>query len=85
VIVRRRHAHNARLLAHEEEHVRQWAERGRVGFLAWYLRGYLIWRLRGYPHAAAYRRIPAEIEAEWRSRRRLGIGVVVDADPPPER
>lgn len=82
VIVRRRSAHNRSLLAHEEEHVRQWAERGHVGFLVWYLRGYLPWRLRGYPHAAAYRRIPAEIEADWRSRRRLGIGTGGGSDAP---
>jgi len=78
VIVRRRSAGDAKLMAHEEEHVRQWAERGRIGFLIWYLRPYLRWRLRGYPHFAAYRRIPAEIEAEWRSRRRMGIGCVAD-------
>ena len=74
VIVKRRRAHDHVLMAHEAEHVRQWAERGKVGFLAWYLWHYGRWRLRGYPHMAAYRRIPAEIEAEWRSRRRLGIG-----------
>lgn len=75
VIMRERHADSAHLLAHELEHVRQWREQGRVRFLWAYLSSYLRWRLRGYPHAAAYRRIPAEISAEWRARRRLGIGV----------
>lgn len=74
VIVRRRCADRALLLAHELEHVRQWRAHGRTGFLIRYLSAYLGWRLRGYPHAAAYRRIPAEIEAEWRARRHLGIG-----------
>lgn len=78
VIVRRRFAHRRLLLAHEAEHVRQWRERGRIGFLVWYLRSYGWGRVRGYGHAAAYRRIPAEIQADWRSRRALGIGV----DPP---
>jgi len=75
VIVRRRSADSVLLLTHELEHVRQWRERGRVGFLFGYLAAYLSWRARGYPHLAAYRRIPAEVEAEWRARRRLGIGV----------
>ena len=74
VIVRRRYANSALLRAHEAEHVRQWRERGVVGFLVWYLAGYGAARLRGYGHGAAYRRIPAEIEADWRSRRVLGLG-----------
>jgi hypothetical protein len=40
-----------------------------VGFLRRYLGAYLGWRVRGYRHKAAYRRIPFEIEAEWRARR----------------
>lgn len=79
VIVRRKRAHDPVLMAHEEEHVRQWAERGVFGFLAWYLWHYGRWRARGYNHMAAYRRIPAEIEAEWRSRRRMGIGCPAEA------
>ncbi len=75
VIVRRRHAGRRLLMAHEVEHVRQWRQRGVVGFLVWYLTGYARGRLRGRDHGAAYRRIPAEIEADWRSRRSLGIGV----------
>ena len=74
VIVRARHADSTHLIAHELEHVRQWREQGMIGFLRAYLGGYLLWRLRGYPHQAAYRRIPAEISAEWRARRLLGIG-----------
>ena len=57
------------LLRHELEHVRQWRERGVVGFLVRYVGPYLRWRGRGYPHWAAYRRIPFEIEAEWVARR----------------
>lgn len=76
VIVRPASAGGAHLLAHELEHVRQWRELGVVGFLLWYLAAYLRWRLRGYPHKAAYRRIPAEVSAEWRARRHLHLGVV---------
>ncbi len=75
VIVRRRHAARTHLLTHELEHVRQWRELGVIGFLVPYLGAYGRWRMRGYPHAAAYRRIPAEISAEWRARRHLGLGV----------
>lgn len=59
-----------RLLDHELVHVRQWRDLGRVGFLVRYLGAYLRWRLRRYPHWAAYRRIPLEIEAEWEARGR---------------
>jgi hypothetical protein len=39
------------------------------------------WRLRGYPHWAAYRRIPQEIEAEWIARRNvLGGSAGVDGE-----
>ena len=69
VSIRSRAARSARLLRHEAEHVRQWRELGFVGFLRRYLGPYLVWRLRGYPHWGAYRRIPLEIEAEWRARR----------------
>jgi hypothetical protein len=57
------------LLRHEEVHVRQWRELGVVGFLRRYLASYLHGRVLGYPHWAAYRRIPLEIEAEWEARR----------------
>lgn len=69
VSVRRRSAGSARLLRHEEVHVRQWAAWGATGFLRRYLGDYLRLRLRGWPHWAAYRRIGFEVEAEWRARR----------------
>ncbi len=59
---------SARLVRHELVHVRQWRQLGVVGFLRRYLGAYLRWRARGYPHWAAYRRIPQEIEADWISR-----------------
>ena len=68
VIVRKRAADDARLLRHEQVHVRQWQRFGVFGFLRRYLGGYLRARAGGYPHWAAYRRIPFEIEAEWVSR-----------------
>jgi hypothetical protein len=58
----------ARLRAHELVHVRQWKRWGWAGFLRRYLGSYLRWRLRRYPHWAAYRRIPLEIEADWEAR-----------------
>ena len=64
ISVRRRAAGNRRLMAHEEQHVRQWRALGFFGFLRSYLGSYLRWRLRGHGHWAAYRRIPLEIEAE---------------------
>lgn len=75
VIVRRRAADSVHLLAHELEHVCQYERAGFVGFLVRYVLAYLSWRVRLYGHDAAYRRIPAEVSAEWRARRRLGIGV----------
>jgi hypothetical protein len=64
---------SARLLRHELVHVRQWRDLGRLGFLRRYLGAYVGWRLRRYPHWAAYRRIPLEIEAEWEARGRLPL------------
>jgi Domain of unknown function (DUF4157) len=69
ILMRPRAVGNRRLLRHELEHVRQWREQGVVGFLRRYLGAYVLWRLRGYPHWGAYRRIPQEVEAEWRARR----------------
>lgn len=69
VLIRRRAAANERLLRHELEHVAQWRRHGLIGFTVRYLGPYLRWRLRSYPHWAAYRRIPFEIEAEWVARR----------------
>lgn len=68
VSVRTRAAGDRHLLRHEAEHVRQYRERGLLGFLARYLADYLGLRLRGWGHWAAYRRIPLEVEAEWRAR-----------------
>ena len=59
---------SARLIRHELVHVRQWRRLGVAGVLRRYLASYLRWRLRRYPHWAAYRRIPLEIEAEWEAR-----------------
>lgn len=72
VIVRKRAADNAELLAHESVHVRQWRTLGVAGFLWRYVGAYLRWRLRGYSHWGAYRRIPQEVEATWEAR--LGRG-----------
>lgn len=51
------------LVAHELVHVAQWSRRGRAGFLVSYLGAYLRARMRGLGHWAAYREIPAEVEA----------------------
>ncbi len=69
ISIRRRAVDDERLLRHELVHVRQWRELGAFRFLVRYLGAYFSWRLRGYPHWAAYRRIPLEVEAEWESRR----------------
>lgn len=65
VSVRRSAASDARLVAHELVHVRQWRELGALGFVLRYVGSYLRWRVRGYGHWGAYRRIPLEIEASW--------------------
>lgn len=70
VLVRPDAAGSQRLMDHELVHVRQWRDLGVVGFLARYLGAYLRWRVRRYPHWAAYRRIPLEIEADWEARGR---------------
>jgi hypothetical protein len=64
ISVRRRYAGDARLLRHEEEHVRQWRELGYLRFLRQYLGAYVRWRRAGFGHQAAYRLIPLEVEAE---------------------
>jgi hypothetical protein len=64
VSVRRHYADDARLLRHEEEHVRQWRELGYFRFLRQYLGAYVRWRRAGFGHQAAYRLIPLEVEAE---------------------
>ena len=88
IVMRSRGVGDERLLRHEQGHVRQWREHGVFGFLRRYLGAYLRWRCLAYPHRAAYRRIPFEIEAEWRARRAPIEGGVPETDPersgPPE-
>ena len=67
--MRRRYVDDPRLLRHEEEHVRQWRELGKVEFLRQYLGAYLGWRRQGFGHHAAYRLIPLELEAEAAAER----------------
>ena len=74
VIVRRGHEGSTHLIAHELEHVRQYRELGVGAFLVRYVVAYAVLRLQGWGHQAAYRRIPAEVSAEWRARRLLRIG-----------
>jgi hypothetical protein len=69
IIVRRGLEDHPLLLRHELVHVDQYRRRGVIRFLVRYVADYLRLRSRGYPHLAAYRRIPAEIEAEWLARR----------------
>ncbi len=68
VSLRHQAAGDQRLLRHELVHVEQWRRHGVVGFLVRYLGSYGVWRLRGHGHWDAYRRIPFEIQASWRSR-----------------
>ena len=75
VMVRKGHEDSDYLIAHELVHVRQYRERGFLGFLRRYLGRYLVLRLDGWGHDAAYRRLPEEIEADWEARRSLGWGV----------
>lgn len=63
VLIRRGREHDARLLAHELVHVRQWREQGRLRFVWRYLAAYLRGRRRGLDHRAAYLAIPFEAEA----------------------
>jgi len=69
VSVRQQYADDARLLRHEEEHVRQWRELGALRFLRQYLGAYVRWRRQGFGHQAAYRLIPLEVEAEAAAER----------------
>ena len=73
ISMRRRAVGSTRLLRHELVHVRQWRDLGVAGFLVRYLGAYLRARAHPYPHWAAYRRIPLEIQAEWEARR-AGLG-----------
>jgi hypothetical protein len=67
IIVRAQAADSERLLRHELVHVEQWRRLGVVRFLVGYLGAYGRGRLRGYGHRGAYRHIPHEVEAVWRS------------------
>lgn len=51
------------LLVHELVHVQQWRRLGPIGFLVRYLCDYTKARVHGLGHDAAYRSIPAEMEA----------------------
>lgn len=68
VSVREPWASDELLARHEEAHVGQWRRLGVIGFLRRYLGAYVALRARGFPHLAAYRRIPLEIEAAWVAR-----------------
>ena len=63
ILLRRDHAADEALLAHELVHVRQWRELGAPRFLWRYLGAYTRHRLSGLNHQQAYEAIPAEIEA----------------------
>ena len=67
VLLRRGHEENQKLLAHELAHVHQFAEQGRVRFLARYLAAYTRNLARLRDHRAAYLAIPAEVEARDRT------------------
>jgi len=56
------------VIAHELEHVDQWARFGVPGFLARYLGAYLRSRLGGASHGEAYRAIPLEVDARRAER-----------------
>jgi hypothetical protein len=75
VIVRHGREHAARLLRHEQVHVRQWRRHGVFGFLIRYGSSYAKWRLLRKGHHGAYLRIPLEIEAEWVARRTIATAV----------
>lgn len=85
VFVRRGVTMSARLRRHEYEHVLQFHCYGWAGFFCRYLAAYLLWRCRRAGHMGAYRRIPFEVQAEWRARRKLGIGVPTSPEIAPAR
>ena len=74
ISIRKEAAESPRLLAHEEEHVRQWRELGAFRFLRQYLGAYVRGRMKGFGHRAAYRMIPLEIAAEDAARRFMESG-----------
>ena len=63
ILLRRDHATDEALLAHELVHVRQWRELGTVRFLWRYLGAYARGRRAGLGHQRAYEAIPLEVEA----------------------
>jgi hypothetical protein len=63
ILLRRGHALDTALLAHELVHVRQWRELGAVRFLWQYLGCYARGRAAGLGHRRAYEAIPLEVEA----------------------
>ena len=64
ILLRRDHAADHDLVAHELVHVRQWRELGVPRFLWRYLSAYARGRLAGgLGHQEAYRKIPLEVEA----------------------
>jgi hypothetical protein len=63
ILLRRDHAADRALVAHELVHVRQWRELGAPRFLWRYLGAYVRGRRAGLGHDAAYRAIPLEVEA----------------------
>ena len=76
VLLRRDHAGDTELIAHELVHVHQWRELGAVRFLIRYIAAYLRGLVQYRNHRLAYRAIPAEREARaeaaaWAARRRL--------------
>jgi hypothetical protein len=63
ILLRRGHAGDTALLAHELVHVRQWRELGAARFLWRYLGAYGRGRAAGLNHQRAYEAIPLEVEA----------------------
>ncbi|HVW32125.1 MAG TPA: DUF4157 domain-containing protein [Acidimicrobiia bacterium] len=63
ILLRRDHAGDEALVAHELVHVRQWRELGVPRFLWRYLSAYARGRASGLGHQAAYEAIPLEVEA----------------------
>jgi hypothetical protein len=63
ILLRRGHAGDRPLIAHELVHVRQWRELGAPRFLWRYLGAYARGRAAGLSHQRAYEAIPLEVEA----------------------
>ena len=63
ILLRKDHADDTALLAHELVHVRQWRELGALRFLWRYLGAYFRGRAAGLGHQRAYEAISLEVEA----------------------